>query len=469
MEKYRSPVANRHYVKEIKSITLKSKDNESFHHSKSPNIIKNYSEKEIIPYKNMKKNTHQKDIMPRYNNTELKKNDKKQIIKNENPIKETILHNFPFGSQGRNQQKELPERNNKNNSYNRNTDFNEKNNFKNLTDFGQKNKNNLPGNYGNTENANNNYIQHYNSFNNNNNTNNRMNINPTNLKNNNVINSYNNKDNIQNKNINKEKTNLNNQNNYINYNIINNNINTSDKITKADNETDNFKNFNSLCVSINNNYNYNVSLETPPTHPENYNDLINKAFIPPSKDEKNLQNSNKNKDVNLEKNWKEKIAKINKQKNMDYTKKGNNSDTNYRRTKTEVKKNTYDFSDDIYNRNMNNSQKIKKTYSSTMNRENNFNKSEKTKRKGDSSNEPKKKSGLLGFLHSFKDFFAPVNKKSKNNNNNNSNNNSFNLGNNNRKENMLQNNNNNNNNNNNTYKSEKINILFIILCPSQNR
>ena len=62
---------------------------------------------------------------------------------------------------------------------------------------------------------------------------------------------------------------------------------------------------------------------------------------------------------------------------------------------------------------MNNTQKIKKTYSSTMTRENNFNKSEKTKRKDDSANEPKKKSGLLGFLHSFKDFFAPVNKISR--------------------------------------------------------
>ena len=197
--------------------------------------------------------------MPRYNNTEIKIKDKNKIIKNENPIKETILYNIPYGAKERTSGKEFPEKNNKNNYHNRNIDFNEN---KNAMDFTQKTKN-LPVNYN---------IQRYNSYNNNN-SNNKMNLNQMN-ENNNAINVYNNTDqNLHNKNIYSEKSNQN-QYNYINYNIINNNVNTSRTIAKAGNEGDAFKNINSVCVSINNNYNYNVSLETPQMQPEKYNDLV---------------------------------------------------------------------------------------------------------------------------------------------------------------------------------------------------
>ena len=436
MEKYKSPEANRYYIKEIKNIKIKCKDNDSFHYSKSPNVGKNNSDKEIYPYKTEKKTAPQNDfLIPRYNNTEIKTKDKNKIIKNENPIKETILYNIPYGAKERTSGKEFPEKNNKNNYHNRNIDFNEN---KNAMEFTQKTKN-LPVNYN---------IHRFNSYNNN--SNNKMNLNQMN-ENNNAINAYNNTDqNLQNKNIYSEKSNQN-QYNYINYNILNNNVNASRTITKAGNEGDAFKNINSVCVSINNNYNYNVSLETPQMQPEKYNDLVNENFNGHSTDEKNIQNFNKMKDMNLEKSWKEKMAKINRQKNMDYTKRINNSDNNYWRTKKEEKI-LSNISEDIYNNNINDERKIKKTNSLSMQRENNFikmNNTENMKRKVDSVNEPKKKTGFFGLLDSVKDFFSSTNKKNKYNSNNN---NSFNISKNNRKDNFSQ-------DNENANKIENINII----------
>ena len=79
-------------------------------------------------------------------------------------------------------------------------------------------------------------------------------------KNQNILNDYNNIDDLKNININEEKLNQN-KNSYINYNIINNNIHSA---PNSDDENIPFKKYNSVCVSINNNYNYNVSLENPP-------------------------------------------------------------------------------------------------------------------------------------------------------------------------------------------------------------
>ena len=54
MEKFKSPKGNTRFTKEIKNIKIKSKDNESFHYSKSQNVGKNHSYKEIISVKNKK-------------------------------------------------------------------------------------------------------------------------------------------------------------------------------------------------------------------------------------------------------------------------------------------------------------------------------------------------------------------------------------------------------------------------------
>jgi hypothetical protein len=108
------------------------------------------------------------------------------------------------------------------------------------------------------------------------------------MKNN--ITEFNDIDNLQNININQEKNKIN---NYMNYKLINNdNISSnSNIITKSDlDDVDEdrhipFKKYKSVCVSINNNYNYNVSLGN--NNPE----FIHQSF----EDKKNIK-SNKDKE-----------------------------------------------------------------------------------------------------------------------------------------------------------------------------
>ena len=125
MEKYKSPKATLRPSKEIKKIKIKSKDNESFHYSKSPNINKSFSNKDTISLK-IKKNltTKNDNSFASYNYSNPKINDKNKIseikIKSDNPIRETILYNVPTRSKGRSLEKipsEVINRNNNNRSY----------------------------------------------------------------------------------------------------------------------------------------------------------------------------------------------------------------------------------------------------------------------------------------------------------------------------------------------------------------
>ena len=443
MEKYKSPKANLRPAKEIKKIKIKSKDNESFHYSKSPSINKSFSNNDTVSLKNKKNLIIKNDISTAsYNYSNPKINDKNKIseikIKSDNPIRETILYNIPTRSKGRSLEKIPSEVINRNNNH-PNLDFNKTDINKNINimDRNKKNKN-MPVKNSSVGKANSNYTNKYNNSKNFN-LNNKINQISIN-NNNNKINEFDdNIDNLQNINIDQEQSK---QYNYINYNIINNNINSSTKITKAEEVGEHFNNFNSLCVSINNNYNYNVSLETP-TQPEQYNDFINKAIIEQTIDKNNLQNNNKNKDmdINMDNNWKEKISKINKQKNTDY-KKLNNTDNNFWRLKKEVIKPEDNLNKTDNNFNMNPKQKIKKVNSYIKPRENKFNNMNKTENEitnEDLINEPKKKTGLFGFFNSFRDMFVPASKKKKNNKyNNDSTNNSANIGKNNIKDRLFQ-------------------------------
>ena len=72
--------------------------------------------------------------------------------------------------------------------------------------------------------------------------------------------------------------------------IINNNLDSSERISAPNIENIPFKKYNSVCVSINNNYNYNVSLK--PSQTENINNLLNQDLI--KQDNNNNNNNNDN-------------------------------------------------------------------------------------------------------------------------------------------------------------------------------
>ena len=476
MEKFKSPKPNTRFTTEIKNIKIKAKDNESFHFSKSPNVAKNPSNKNFIPVKNNKKNMSKNGIMnPSYSVTDLKSkiNDKQTTIpsskkKNENIIKETKIFNIQNKGKGRSLEK-VPSQNiqrNKNktttnnSNNNNNNDLNKKKDkIKNVNETGKKNiinntkKNNSAGKNSNSnnnvnKNKNNNNNNNHNVKNNkniikNNNNNNKNEMGKQSLtnKNNNTksktnLNDYNNIDILENINIDQEKSNQNQRNNYKNYNIINNNIDSSEPINAPDIENIPFKKYNSVCVSINNNYNYNVSLK--PSQPENINNLLNQDLIKQdnnndnnkthkdSKDNINNKNNMKNKEKEKEKvkemNWKEKLMKINKQKkdmnNLDY-RKLNHTDSNFWKKKNEMNNLRKDDKNKMENLNI--KQKIKKLNSistdnnnSIMNISNNSENLNEEKK-----NEPKKKNGILGFLRSFKVMLEPFNLRKKNKTRNN--------------------------------------------------
>ena len=227
---------------------------------------------------------------------------------------------------------------------------------------------------------------------------------------------YNNIDDLQNININEEQSiknrNKNKKNNYLNYIINDSKVNTDPNlITKSDlddTEDENpysFQEYNSFCVRINNNYNYNVSLG-------NNSDFMNQTF------------DNKKDDIQIKKKgkeseWKEKITKINKQKNDinygDY-KKANSKDINSKKTKklgNKEEKSSTNKSIDSNNTSLNLKQKIKKLNSAVIPGEND--KKTDPNAPGDKKNEPKKYTGILGFLRSFKDMVKPFNMRKKTN------------------------------------------------------
>lgn len=231
---------------------------------------------------------------------------------------------------------------------------------------------------------------------------------------------YNNIDDLQNININEEQSiknrNKNKKNNYLNYIIndskVNNDPNLITKSDLDDTEDDNpysFQEYNSFCVRINNNYNYNVSLG-------NNTDFINQTFDQKKND---LQIKNKGK----ESEWKEKITKINKQKNDisygDYKKYNSKDINNSKKTKkigSKEEKNVTNKSLDNNNTSLNLKQKIKKLNSAVIPGENDkkMNASD-TEASSDKKNEPKKHTGILWFLRSFKDMVKPFNMRKKTN------------------------------------------------------
>ena len=403
MEKFKSPKGNIRFPKEIKNIKITSKDNESFHFSKSPNLPKNNQKRESKPNPTKKESLPKGDFNPNYNfsDMETKAGEKQMIsqtkIKTGNIRKETIVFNIPNKGKGRSLERVPLENLNNNNNKNPNANLNKrKDKFKNVMDIGRKNRNipkrhNSVGKNNVNKNKNsNNIIDKMKQF--------KFN---KNKKNKNNLNDYNNIDNLKNININEEKLNQD-KNSYINYNIINNNINSA---PNSEDENIPFKKFNSVCVSINNNYNYNVSLEKPPQG-ENYNNFINQAFI-----EQNINNSNK------ETAWKEKLLKINKEKKeMNYLdfKNLNKTESNFWKKKNDSiskkdEKNIINKSENDINK-----QKIYDTVEKNKNKPSENNNTKKA--------EPKKKAGILDFLRAFKDMMPPFNLRKKTSRNENENN-----------------------------------------------
>ena len=448
MEKCKSPKGDPYYSKE--KIYIKNNDNENFYFSKSPNVPKNNSNKEILKAQNSKNSQTKNELLNPSNNSADKKSKEKESknlpqTKNRTEIiiKEKIISNVPNKGKGRSLEKVPLENKNKNNK-NNNTNLNKKKDkIKKLMEIGKKNKvqkrNNSAG-----------------KNNRNRNKNIRINVNEKikqnqinkNLKNkNNNLNEYNNTDNMKNININEEKLN---QNNYINYNIINNNINSSSNITSNPKENNPFKKYNSVCVSINNNYNYNVSLEKPPNS-DNYN-FLNHAFI-----QQNIENKDDIKNKDKEVNWKEKILNINKQKNnvnfFDF-KKLNNTDSNFWKKNEKIK-----FDEKKLTINISESNSEKKDYILKQNNKNNNSSTEENSNKNnllensnsndEKKNEPTKISGILKFLRSFKGML-PFNMRKKNSRNNTDSNNSANVSNNDIKEKLNKSENSNNSRDNNS-------------------
>jgi hypothetical protein len=291
---------------------MKTKDKEVFHYSRSPNLDKYYINKDFVTIKNVKKPLPKKGKISQtniYSDLKYKPNEKQVIssIKNkkENFTKDTQLFNVSKKGKGKSLEKDKIEnsRRIRNNIMNLNK---KKDKNKNINDIGIKikanniniKKNNSVGKSSNlmkNTNKNNNIKNSKNNINNynNNNKSDKTKQNKTNkiIKNENNLNEFSNLDDLQNINIEQEQLNQMNYHvpsNYINYNIINNNISSSKRLVDPSDNIP-FKKYNSVCVSINNNYNYNVSLK--PSKPEDINNIINQTII------KQTKNNFKNKEI----------------------------------------------------------------------------------------------------------------------------------------------------------------------------
>ena len=431
MDKNKSPKGDIGINKEIKNIKIKSKDNESFNFNKSQNTIKSSPNKEELIDKNIKKSFPKNDFFnPSNSYGDIKPKEKEKEKENKilpkpkktgNNIKEKLVINIPNKGKGRSLEK-LPLGNNSNN----NLDLNKKKDKEKIN----SGKKRFPNKHNSVGKTNSNYRNKNIKINN---INDKMKQNQgnKNAKNKKNLNDNTNIDNMKNININEEKLNQNkNNNNYINYNIINNNMNSQPNMDKNEEKENNpFKNYNSVCVSINNNYNYNVSLEKPPNS-DNYDNFINQAFIGKNIGNNNNHNNNiitKEQDKYI--GWKEKIIKINQQKNnMNFYqfKKLNNTNSNFWGGKNDIKANNekknikFDKADNI---NINFKQKIKKINSSIIPGENNINTNNAENSNDDKKYEPKRRTGILGFLESFKEMLIPFNIRKKSSRNNTDNNN----------------------------------------------
>ena len=438
MEKYKPSNSNISGPKELKNMNNRSKDNESFISTKSKNNEKNSSTTELGNAKNMKIFSDKKDILKSsQSSAELSVTQKEKKINSQtqnkycNLKKETILNNISIKSKNRSLEK-IPSLNinsNKNNNLNNNK--NKKDKIKDVMEIGKKIKK-FPNKYnscGKNENR-------YSNYKNNNNLNNndkfkKIQINKNNENKKVKINRYeynniDNIDNFQNININEEQSNQiknknNKNNNYINYNIKENylkpdpNLITKSDLDDNDEEDDRFpfKKFNSVHVSINNNYNYNVSLG-------NNTDFIEQSF------DNKKENISLIKSKEKENEWKEKINKIHKQKiNMNYDyRKLNNTEILKKKNELNMEKNEMIEEKKFMNKSSENNdnlkQKIKK-FNYVINPEENKNKMNiiETKKNDERKNENKKKIGILGFLKIFKDMMPPFSLKKKNNRNNN--------------------------------------------------
>ena len=426
MEKNKFPnIINMNNPNDIRNAKKNTNSNEVFYPIQKQNIGKNISLEEMTIKNNGKMN---RLVQPYQNNYELNKNINEEKlfpqnkIKSVNTIKETVIYNIKNKSKNRSMEK-VPLSYKMTNNNERNKDFEpnqRKDRIKNVMEIGKRNKKSP-----NKHNSCGKNCSNYNKYNwgkndltfndpdklkqNLKNKSNRINK----MKNNNI--EFNNIDSLQNININQEKSKIN---NYMNYKLINNaNINpNSNIITKSDlDDTDEdrhipFKKYKSVCVSINNNYNYNVSLGN------NSPGFIHQSF----EDKNNIKN---NKDIQRENEWKEKIIKINKQKreiNYGDYRKLNSTDNNFwkrtKRNEINDNKNINKSSDD--NSNFNVRQKIKKLNSSNIPSENRdkMNSSD-SNIDDDKKNEPKKKMGILGFLRAFKDMVKPLNLRKKSNRN----------------------------------------------------
>ena len=182
------------------------------------------------------------------------------------------------------------------------------------------------------------------------------------------------------------------KNNIYNYNIINNNNEIKDEPETK---------YNSVCVSINNNYNYNLSLGNEPPNNDNIKERTE--------------------------TWQEKFNRVNKQKenmnNLDY-KQLTESDffknklAKKEREEKEERNNILNKSENNYNfkqklRELNSAPppnpleaKYKIEQNNDINENLNINNEIKTA--------PKKKTGILGFLQAFKDFLPKKKNSSKN-------------------------------------------------------
>ena len=425
MENNKFPNISMGNPNDIRNITKNTKNSEIFYPIQKQNIGKNISIEEMT-IKNIGKMN--RAIQPYQSNYELNKNIKEENlfpqnkIKSDNTIKETVIHNIKFKSKNRSMEKvPLSYKIVNNNERNKDFDPNQrKDRIKNVMELGKRNKK-LPNKHNSCGKNCSNYSKYKGGRND-------LTLNDSdklkqilmnrsnriNKKKDNII-EFNNIDNLQNININQEKNKIN---NYINYKLINNdNINSnSNIITKSDLddvEEDRhipFKKYKSVCVSINNNYNYNVSLGN--NNPE----FIHQSF----EDKKIIKNI---KDKERENEWKEKIIKIYKQKreiNYGDYRKLNSTDNNFwkrtNRNEDNENKNINKSSDD--NNKFIVRQKIKKLNSVNIPGENSgkMNSSD-TNIGDDKKNEPKKKMGILGFLRAFKDMVKPLNLRKKSNRN----------------------------------------------------
>ena len=168
---------------------------------------------------------------------------------------------------------------------------------------------------------------------------------------------------------------------------------------------DDYKKYNSVCVSINNNYNYNLSLG-------NTNTISHDKFKEKGE------------------SWQDKMQRINKQKDninyLDYKKLTESEFFKNKFAQKEKEKEEKEYKLNKSENDYNFKQKIKEMNSAPPPKFYNINYRNEKKNdinedikdnlniNNELKNNPKKKTGILGFLQAFKDFLEPINIRKKN-------------------------------------------------------